>query len=92
VADRTVLARYILILEYDASASAIVLRHVGTADKVDDLVGLDGAGARIHRIRTNAGDIIDLESRDGSVALDPDPASAAMVAGVNVCVEALRRQ
>src|SRR6266436_1024929 len=46
------------------------------------------ARARIHRIRTDAGKIVDLERRDRPVTLDPDPPLAAMVAGVNVGVEA----
>ncbi|OIQ63242.1 hypothetical protein GALL_552170 [mine drainage metagenome] len=89
MADRAVLAHDIFILEHDAGAGAIILRHIGTADQIDDLVGFDGAGARIHRIRTDAREIVDLEGRDGPVALDPDPPLAAMVAGMNIGVEAL---
>ena len=88
MADGAILAHHILVLEHDAGPRAIVLRHIGTADQIDDLVGLDGAGARIHRIGTDAGEIVDLERRDGAVALDADPALAAMIAGVNIGVEA----
>ena len=88
MADAAILAHHVLVLEHDAGPRAIVLRDVGAADQVDDLVRLDGAGARIHRIGTDAGEIVDLERDDRAVALDPDPALAAMVAGVNVGVEA----
>ena len=86
--DGAILAHHVFVLEHDAGAGAIVLRRVGTADQIDDLVGLDGAGARIHRIGADAGEIVDLERRDGAVALDADPALAAMVAGMNVGIEA----
>jgi len=82
-----VLAHYIFVLEHDAGAGAIVFRHIRAADEIDDLVRLDGAGARIHRIGTNAGEIVDLERGDRTVALDADPALAAMVAGVDVGVK-----
>ncbi len=88
MADRAILAHHVLVLEHDAGARAIVLRHIRAANEVDDLVGFDGAGARIHRIGTDAGEIVDLERRDGAVALDADPSLAAMIAGVNVGVEA----
>ena len=88
MADAAILAHHVLVLEHDAGARAIVLGRVGAADEIDDLVGLDGAGARIHRIGTDAGEIVDLERRDGAVALDADPPLAAMVAGVNIGVEA----
>ena len=86
--DRAVLAHHVLVLEHDAGAGAIILGDVGPADEIDDLVGLDRAGARIHRIGTDAGEIVDLERRDGAVALDADLALAAMIAGVNIGVEA----
>src|SRR6202020_3677151 len=57
MADRAILAHHIFILEYHAGTGAVVLRRIGAADEVDDLVGFDRAGARIHRIRTDAGKI-----------------------------------
>ena len=87
MADGAVLAHHVLVLEHDAGAGTIVFRHIWAADKVDDLVGFDGAGARIHRIGSDAGEIIDLERRDGPVALDTDPPLTAMVAGVDVGIK-----
>ena len=89
MADRAVLAHDVLVLEHHARPRAIVLAGVGTADEIDDLVGLDRAGARIHRIGSDAGEIVDLERGDGAVALDADLALAAMIAGVDVGVETL---
>ncbi len=39
--DRAVLAHHVLVLEYDAGAGAIIRAGIGTADKIDDLIGLD---------------------------------------------------
>ena len=89
MADRAVLAHDILVLEHNAGAGAIILRHIGPADQIDDLVGFDGAGARVHRIGTDACEIVDLERHDGPVALDADPSPTAVVAGMNIRIEAL---
>ena len=89
MADGAILAGDVLVLEHDAGARPIVRRVVGAADQVDDLVGLDGAGARIHRIRPDASEIVDLETGDGAVLVDADAALADVVAGVDVGVEAL---
>ena len=89
MADGAVLAHHVLVLEHDAGPRAIILGHIGAADEIDDLIGLDRAGARIHRIGSDAGEIVDLERRDGAIALDADLSLAAMVAGMNVGVEAL---
>lgn len=87
MADGAILAHHVLVLEHDASPRAIVLGHVGAADEVDDLVCLDGAGTRIHRIGTDAGEIVDLECRDRTITLDADLPLAAMIAGMNIGVE-----
>ena len=87
MADGAILTHDVLVLEHDAGPGAIILRHIRAADEVDDLVRLDGAGARIHRIRTDAGQIVDLERRDRAITLDADPALAAMIAGMNIGVE-----
>ncbi len=84
MADGAVLAHHILILEHDASAGAIVRAHIRTADQVDDLVGLDPAGARIDRIGPDARQSVDLKSGDRAVLLDADLGVDAMVAGMNV--------
>ena len=51
MADGPVLAHDVLVLEDDTGAGAVAAAGIGPADQVDDLVGLDGAGARIHGIR-----------------------------------------
>ena len=88
MADASILAHDIFVLEHDAGSRAIIPGGILAADQIDDLVGFDRAGARIHRIRPDAGEIVDLERRDGAVALDADPPLAAVIAGMNVGVEA----
>ena len=68
MADRAVLAHHVLVLEHDARAGAIVRAGVGPAGQVHDLVGLDARGARIDRIRPDAGEIVDLPRGDRAVA------------------------
>src|SRR6185295_783299 len=89
MANGTVLAHHVLVLEHDAGSGAIVPGHIGTADEIDDLIGLDRTGARVHRIGSDPREIVDLECRDGAIALDADLSLAAMVAGMNIGVEAL---
>ena len=89
MADGAVLAHHVLVLEHDAGAGAVVRAGVGPADQVDHLVGLDAAGARIDRIGTDPGQVVDLEGGDGAVALDADLRLDAMVARVNVGDKAL---
>ena len=89
MADGAVLAHHVLVLEHDAGPGTIIPGHIGTADEIDDLIGLDRAGARIHRIGPDPRKIVDLECRDGAVALDADLSLAAMVAGMNIGIEAL---
>ncbi len=85
--DRAVLAHDILVLEHDAGAGAIVRAGIGTADEVDDLVGLDARRARINRIRPDAGQIVDLKGGNGTVFLHTDAGFDPMIAGVNVSDE-----
>ena len=87
--DGAVLAHDVLVLEHDARAGTIILGDIRPADQIDDLIGLDRAGARIHRIGPDAGEVVDLERRDGAVALDADLSLAAMVARMDIGVEAL---
>ena len=91
MADGAVLAHHVLVLEHDAGAGAVVRAGVGPADQVDDLVGLDRAGARIDRIGADAGQVVDLERGDVAVALDRRcGALHAVVAGVDVGDEAFQ--
>ncbi len=89
MADGAVLAHHVAIGEGDAGAGAIVWRLIGTADEIDDLIGFDRAGARIHRIGADRRQIVDLEGEDVALPVDGDAALAAMVAGVNVGEKAL---
>ena len=88
MADGAVLAHDVLVLKDDTGAGAIVGAGVGAADQVDDLVGLDAAGARINRIRPDAGEIVDLERRDAAVLVHADPRLHAVVARMDVGDEA----
>ncbi len=90
MADGAVLAHHVLVLEHDAGAGAIIRAGIGAADQIDDLVGLDAAGARIDRIRPDPGQIVDGKSRDRAVALDADLGVDAMIAGVDVGDEAFQ--
>src|SRR3954453_14690286 len=89
MANGAVLAHHVLVLEHDAGPGTIVPGHIGTTDEIDDLIGLDRTGAWIHRIGPDPRKIVDLECRNGAIALDADLSLAAMVAGMNVGVEAL---
>ena len=89
MADGAVLAHHVLVLEHYARPRPVIRAGVGTAHQVDDLVRLDAAGARIDRIRADAGEIVDLERGDAAVVLDPDPRLDPVIARVNVGHEAL---
>src|SRR6267142_5766275 len=89
MANGAVLAHHVLVLEHDAGPGTIVPGHIGTTDEIDDLIGLDRTGARIHRIGSDPREIVDLECRNSAIALDTDPSLAAMVAGMNIGIEAL---
>ena len=86
--DGAVLAHDILILEDDAGAGAVIRTGVRAADQIDDLVRLDAARSRIDRIRSDAGQIVDLERGDRAVLLDADFRFDAMIARMNVGDEA----
>src|SRR5271165_3536527 len=87
MSDGAILAHDVLVLEHDTCPRAVVLRNIWSAHEVDDLVRLNRAGARIHRVRTDTGQIVDLKGGDRPVSLHADPPPAAMVAGMNVGVE-----
>src|SRR6476620_2964614 len=76
--DRAVLAHHVLVLEHHARAGTIILGDIRAADQINDLIGLDRAGPRIHRVRPDASEVVDLERRDGAVVLDADLSLAAM--------------
>ena len=84
MADRAVLAHGVLVGENDPGVGPVVLDRVGGAGQVDDLVGLDPAGARIDRIGADPGQIVDVDGGELALfghrhaRLDP------MVAGMDV--------
>ena len=86
--DRAVLAHDVLVLKDDAGAGAVIGERVWAANQIHHLIGLDAAGARVNRIRPNAGEIVDLERRDGAVLLHADARFDAVIARVDVGDEA----
>ena len=90
MADGAILAHDVLVLEHHPRPGTVVAGLVGAADEVHHLVGLDAAGARIHRERPDAGEVVDLEGGDGPVVLHGDARLDAMVAGMDVGGEALQ--
>ncbi len=89
MADGAVLAHDILVLQHDAGAGAVVRAGVRAAGEVDDLVGFNAAGARIDRVRPDAGQVVDRERGNGAVLLHADARLDAVIAGMNVGDEAL---
>ena len=62
--NATVLAGWRFVLKHHVELRSIVLVTIRTADQVHHLIALDGAGARKHRIRTDAGQIVDLKRKN----------------------------
>ena len=89
MADGAVLAHHILVLEHHARLGAVIGEVVGPAGEVDHLIGLDPGGARVDRVGSDAGEVVDLEGGDGAVFRHADLRLDAMVAGVNVGDETL---
>ena len=69
MADCSVLAHDVLVLEDDSRAGPIIRAGIGPAGEVDDLVRLDARRARIDRVGPDAGEIVDLPGGDGAVVL-----------------------
>ena len=80
MANGAILAHDVLVLKHDTGTRTVVGVRIGPTDEIDDLVGLDRAGSGIHRIRSDARQIIDLECRDSAVAFDADPSALATMA------------
>src|SRR5258705_7480248 len=89
MADGAVLTHDVFVLERDTRAGTIVFGDIGPADQINDLIGLNRTGARIHRIGPDARKVIHLERRDGAVPPDADFSLATTVARMDVGVEAL---
>src|SRR5256885_16843892 len=64
MADGAVLAGDVLVREYHVQLRAVLLVLVRTAGEVHHLVAFDAAGARIHGIRTDRGQVVEIEGQD----------------------------
>jgi hypothetical protein len=64
MADRTVLAGDILVGENDIELRTVVRVPIRASGQVDHLIALDATGARIHRVRPDAGEVIEVEADD----------------------------
>src|SRR5579872_2210364 len=84
----TILAHHILVLEHNTCPRTVVLGEIGPADEVDDLTGFDRTGAGVHGIGPDAGEIVYLEPRDRPAWSDTAFSLAAMIARVDVGIEA----
>ena len=84
MADTTVLAGRRLVLEHHIEMGAISLVAVGSTDQVDHLVALDRTGAREHRIRADAGQVVDFKGQYLSFGAGGDACLDAVLAGVDV--------
>ena len=87
MANGAVLTHHIFILHHDRALAAIVLAGVRRGREVDDLIGLDAAGARINRIGSDAGEIVDFPRGNRAVLFHADLCFDAMVARMNVSDE-----
>ena len=84
-----VLAHHVLVLEHHRPLGAVLLVLVRSSREIEDLVALDPGGAREHRVRPDAGEIVDLEGRHVAVAVDGELRLHAVVARVDVREEGL---
>ena len=64
MADTAVLTGRRLVQEHHFQLRPVLLVLVGAAGQVDDLVAFDRAGAREHRVRADAGQVVDFEGED----------------------------
>src|ERR1700674_4147928 len=90
MADGAVLAHDVLVLKHDARPRALMRAGVRPAREIHDLVRLDPARARIDRVGTDAGEVVDLPRGDLAVAGDADFRFYPVIAGVDVGDEALQ--
>src|SRR3989449_4540061 len=84
-----VLAHHVLVLQDDRTFRAVFLVLVRPAGEIEDLVALDPGRSREHRVRSDAGEIVDLEGRHIAVAVDGELRLHAVVARVDVREEGL---
>ncbi len=89
VADGAVLAGRRLVLQHHRGLGAEVGEVIGTADKVDDLVALDGTRARIDGIGADAGQVVDVDGGDAAIRVDGHAPLDAVVARMDIAGEAL---
>ena len=89
MAHRAVLAGDVLVGEHHVHLRPVLLVLVRAAREIDHLVALDPAGAGIDRVRTDGGEIPEIEGENFTFpgARDPDP--RLVLAGVDVGEEGL---
>ena len=88
--DAAILAGRCFVLEDHIQVRSIGLVPVRPTYQVDHLVTFDGAGARKHRIRADAGQVVDFKGQDLTVSAGGNAALDPMFAGVNVADERLQ--
>ena len=82
--DAAVLAHGDLVLEHDPRGGVVILVGVGAGGEIDDLIGLDGAGARVDRKGADAGQVVHFQAEDFAVLGEGHARCHPMVAGVDV--------
>ena len=90
VADGAVAADHRLVLKGDAAPGPVIVDHVAAAREVDDLVGLDGAGAGKHGERTGAGEAVEVQGGDPALRRERHPGPGPVTPGVEVSGERLQ--
>src|SRR6266852_6430245 len=89
--DGAVLAHHVLVLEHHRALGAVLRMLIGSSGQVEDLVALDARRPREHRVRPDAGEVVDLEREHIAFAIHGEPRLHAVVAGVDVGGEGDRK-
>ncbi len=87
--DRAVLAHHRLVLEHDRAFRAVLPVLVRAAGEVQHLVAFDARGPREHRVRADAGEVVDLQREHVAVAIHRELRPDAVGARVDVGDEGL---
>ena len=88
--DCPVLTHHVLVLEHHLRFGAVILDRVRRSGQIQHLIGLDRRGARIHRIRADACDIVKRQRSNMPIRGDGDPSVDNMITGVNIGQETLQ--
>ena len=78
------------VLKHHVEPGAVVLVLVRATHQIDHLIAFNGAGAREHGIRTNAGEVLHVKAQNFTVTVDRDAGLDVVVAGMDVAGEALQ--